>query len=342
MTYVVYPLTKAKKYKKQVIANYDEQRQQIYEGLKSKNIQAESFLKEENFNKIDEKSNKIYKELIKELNSVEPKAENRGYVFNGSSDQKIIQDIINYAKQLQKVETFDQVTKLMNKLDSANDFIKTELKKKMNGKQILSIATKDFIYLKDAIELAKNNNDIDTVRENAKKYFSGLIGNLGESLGTLYGYSLISKEIQNKLSSLGITVNVSNAGDQVVNGKRAVGDTKIEFSYTGGKILGSISMSNKLSANYGKSKSHTIKLRTTTVNQLREDLKPAYYNLISFHTVGKDKQLDLASNKETISFRRYVASIILEENLFGSFFGDNVYYFNYGEYIITMNDLLDY
>lgn len=230
----------------------------------------------------------------------------------------------------------------MNKLDSANDFIKTELKGKMNGRQILSIATKDFIYLKNAIELAKSNNDINIVRENAKKYFSGLIGNLGESLGTLYGYSLVSKEIQNSLSSLGIIINVSNAGDQIVNGKRAVGDTKIEFSYKDGKILGSISMSNKLSANYGKSKSHTIKLRTTTVNQLREDLKPAYYNLISFHTVGKDKQLDLADNKETISFRRYVASIILEENLFGSFFGDNVYYFNYGEYIITMNDLLDY
>lgn len=346
MSYIIYPLGKAKAaYKKQVAANYDEQRQSIYEQLKKKNIQAESFLNEENFNILSKKNNEIFKKLIKELNSVAPKAEERGYVFNGIDDRETIQKIIGLAKQLKNVETFEEVTKIINKLDNANDFIKEELKGRMNNEQLLSIATKDFAYLKEAINIAKNSNNIEKVREKAKNYFSGLIGNLGESLGVLYGYSLVSKDVQKDLSSLGITMKVSNAGGDVVDGKRAVGDTKIEFIYKGNQVLGSISMSNKLSADYGKTKSHNIKLRSTTVNQLRDDLKPAYYNLISFHGAGRKPEnlrLDLATNAETLSFRRYIAAIILEENLFGSFQGDNVYYFNYGEYIITMNDLLDY
>lgn len=351
MSYIIYPYSASSKnkedyqkissYRNNLLKNYDDARQRIYEDLLKKDIKAENFFNQENINKLDNSTKEIINSIISHLNNVSL-SNNEQKVFNGDNDTIEIQKLIDKAKSMQGLEDFEKVGNLFSELESSSKFVKEELRPLLGTDNLFSISTNDYNRLKEKIELAKNKKEIDKIKENARKYFGGIIGNLGESLGILYGYNSFNKQLLEEMNKAGIQLTLSNVGDRNVNGKRSVGDTELTFTYKDGKILGTIDMSNKLTAKYNINKSHSIKLRSTTVNQLPEEIKPLYYNLISFHAKGNKKQVDLATSKETISFRRYVAALILKENLFGAFKGDNVFLFNYGSYIITMNDLLNY
>lgn len=326
------------------IENYTKKRKEIYQKLKNNN-KPEDFFNNENFNKL-KKQYEILSKLPEELKNTRVTSSTKGILFNGEeSDEKIIKNLINKAKSLQDIESFNDYTKIFNELEKTNVFIQKDIREKINSNNIFSISTRDYELMKNAILTAEKNNDLQAAKKAAKVYYSGLIGNLGETIGIIQGYNLVSKEMQKQLKSLGININVSNTGAKV-EGKRAVGDTTVSFIAKDGQVIGSISMSNKLTANYsGKPKSTGVKLRTTRPSQISDfSQRSLYYNLFSLHGEGENKKLELYpnKNKEIIAFRRYIAAIIMKESLFGAFSGDNVYYFNYGEYLYTMNDLLDY
>lgn len=343
MSIVQYVLSKAKKENPLDTTNsYIKQRKEIYEKLKQNNNPQE-FFNNKNFKQLEKK----YKELAnlpKELANVKITSPTSNYLFEGENDAQKIQQLINKLKSLQDVENFNQYTELFNELESTNKYIREDIRGKFNSNNIFSISTKDYELMKKAILQAQNENNIKVAKDAAKKYYSGLIGNLGESIGIIQGYNLLSKEIKQQLKNIGIEIQVSNVGGEV-KGKRSVGDTMVSFVANDNQIIGTISLSNKLSANYQNSKATRIKLRTTFPNQIpNQRARSLYYNLFSLHAKGNEKELDLYPNRqnEIFAFRRYVAALILQENLFGAFQGDNVYYFNYGEYLYTMNDLLTY
>ena len=323
------------------VESYNKQRQEIYEKLKD-NRYPEKWFNNDNFNKIQKQYN-FLQELPKELKNFRISSSTQGHLFNGTNDTKKIQELINQAKSLQHVEDFNQYTEIFNQMEQSANFIK-KIKGKINSQNVFAISTNDYNLMKNAILKAQKDNDIQQAKKIAKQYYSGLLGNLGETIGIIQGYQILSKELQQQLKKIGIDIQVSNTGSKV-EGKRAIGDTTISFVAQNNEIIGSISMSNKLSANYGQTTSSRIKLRTTFPTQIKDiTSKSLYYNLFSLHGSGRNKTYELYPNKskEIIAFRRYLAATIMQETLFGAFSGDNVYYFNYGEYIYTMNDLLKF
>ena len=330
-------------------AEYLRQRQNIYNSLKdSKKV--EDFFNQQNLNLLTKKHKEL-KDFVKSLDTLRVTTTSEtNNIFTGESvsDTEQIKKLIKKAKSLQGVENFNDYTKIFNELENSADFVNKELRSKLSSNNLFSIGTKDYELMKKAIEEAKKENNIKKAQENAKKYYSGLIGNLGESIGIIQSYNTIQSKIPSELKKIGVVgVEISNTGGQSsISGKRKVGDTTVEFKYANGEILGKISFSNKLTASYGKSKSTKIKFRETSPNQIQDErVKKLFYNLYSFHADGENKNAELYGQerkKDIIAFRRYLASLIVKENLFGVGSDDNVYYFNYGEYIYTMNDLLTY
>ena len=344
MALVKYLLSKAQRENPlDTASNYIAQRGKIYSKLKNKDVGR--FFNTQDLNNVSQQY-KVLQSLFKELNSVRITAPTKNFLFNGtSSDAVIINNLLQEAKSLQGAEDFDKYSKILNELENSSRFINSEVKNKTNiGNNVFAIGTQDYEKMKAAILKAKDAKNIEEAKQAAKKYYSGLIGNLGETIGIIQGYKLVSNKLQQQLKENGIDIVVANTGG-VVKGSRAIGDTTVSFKLENGEIIGSIAISNKLSSTYNPVKSKPIKIRETFPSYIPDNsARSLYYNLFSLHAKGKQKNLDLYPSRsaDIMAFRRYVAALIMEQNLFGAFAGDNVYYFNYGEYLYTMNDLLDY
>ena len=347
-TETIYPLLEARqKSGIQTAEQYKELKNGIYRDLLANQKTASSFLDKKAF----EPYKDVYDNLIKALDSVKPNNNNisKTCSFDGSpNDQQIIKQLIQNILDARK---FSTVAEGLQKLDSLQKGAKyvdkmNNIVSSITGEQIsvITVATKDYENLKDKVKTIKST---EKIKEAMVKQYAGLLGNIGESIGIIQGAAILPKELKRQLYKAGIKVTVKNSGGDAVEGKRAVGDTSLEFSAKEGELLGRISISNKMKGDYASPKKKNIKFRDTTPNQVRDPAaRKVLYNMISFHAEGSEKRLDLFNGmsdgvNRLKAFRSYIGAIIMKDNLYGSFDGDNVYYFNYGEYMFTINDLIN-
>lgn len=346
-TETIYPLLKARRESGiQTAAQYKRLKIGIYNDLLVNQKTASSFFNKKAF----EPYKDVYDKLIKELDSV--KAENNNIsktcsFDGGPNDQQVIEQLIQNILDARKFSTISEGLQKLDSLQKGAKYV-DEMNRAISsitGEQLsmIKVATKDYQNLK---EVVKKSQSVEAARSAMVKQYSGLLGNIGESIGIIQGASILPQELKNQLDKVGIKTTIKNSGGMNLKGKRAVGDTALEFRTDKGHLLGRISISNKIKGEYATPGKKTIKFRETSPRQIKNpSARKVLYNMISFHSKGTEKYLDLFDGmpdgvNRLKAFRSYIGAIIMKDNLYGSFDGDNVYYFNYGEYMFTINDLI--